>query len=218
MALDLDLARRNMITQQVRPSDVLDERVLEALAAVRREDFVPPAYRSLAFADLDLPIGHGEVMLRPVLEGRLLQAAAPQPEQRVLEIGTGSGFFTACLARLAGEVVSVEQHADLTDAARARLHAANVRNVRLEVAEAVRAYRVAQPFDVMVVTGAVFALPPHWSDWIRPGGCLIAIVGESPAQHATRFTRTTSGLVAKALFETDVPYLRYAEPPARFVL
>jgi protein-L-isoaspartate(D-aspartate) O-methyltransferase len=218
MSANLELARRNMIEQQVRPWDVLDERVLEALAAVRREDFVPPAYRNLAFADLDLPLGHGEVMLRPVLEGRLLQAAAPQPEERVLEIGTGSGFFTACLARLAGEVTSVEQHAEFVEAARARLHAANVRNARLELGEAVRTWRATQPFDVMVVTGAVHALPPHWGDWIRPGGRLVAIVGESPAQRAVRCTRTAAGLATEELFETDVPYLRHAEPPARFTL
>ena len=218
MSLNLELARHNMIEQQVRPWDVLDGRVLEVLSAVRREDFVPPAHRNLAFADLDLPLGHGEVMLRPVFEGRLLQAAAPTRSESVIEIGTGSGFLTTCLARLGAEVVSVEQHADFADAARARLHAANVRNARIEVAEAVRGFTSDRAFDVMVVTGAVFELPRHWRDWIKPGGRIVAFVGESPAQRAVMYVRDASGWAEQVLFETDLPYLRNAAPPQRFAL
>ena len=218
MSLNVELARHNMIEQQVRPWDVLDSRVLEVLGAVRREDFVPPAHRNLAFADLDLPLGHGEVMLRPVIEGRLLQAAAPARSESVLEIGTGSGFFTACLARLGAEVVSVEQHADFADSARARLHAANVRNAKIEVADAVRAFTSDRAFDVMVVTGAVSELPPHWREWIRPGGRIVAFVGESPAQRAMLYARTGTGWSEQTLFETDLPYLRNAAPPQRFAL
>jgi len=218
MSLNVELARHNMIEQQVRPWDVLDSRVLEVLGAVRREDFVPPAHRNLAFADLDLPLGHGEVMLRPVIEGRLLQAAAPARSESVLEIGTGSGFFTACLARLGAEVVSVEQHADFADGARARLHAANVRNAKIEVADAVRAFTSDRAFDVMVVTGAVSELPPHWREWIRPGGRIVAFVGESPAQRAVLYARTGTGWSEQTLFETDLPYLRNAAPPQRFAL
>ena len=218
MSLNVELARHNMIEQQVRPWDVLDSRVLEVLGAVRREDFVPPAHRNLAFADLDLPLGHGEVMLRPVIEGRLLQAAAPARSESVLEIGTGSGFFTACLARLGAEVVSVEQHADFADGARARLHAANVRNAKIEVADAVRAFTSDRTFDVMVVTGAVSELPPHWREWIRPGGRIVAFVGESPAQRAMLYARTGTGWSEQTLFETDLPYLRNAAPPQRFAL
>jgi protein-L-isoaspartate(D-aspartate) O-methyltransferase len=218
MSLNVELARHNMIEQQVRPWDVLDSRVLEVLSSVRREDFVPPAHRNLAFADLDLPLGHGEVMLRPVIAGRLLQAAAPTPSESVLEIGTGSGFFTACLARLGADVVSVEQHADFADGARARLHAANVRNARIEVADAVGGFTSGRAFDVMVVTGAVFELPRHWRDWIKPGGRLVAFVGESPAQRAMRFVRDASDWSEQALFETDLPYLHNAAPPQRFAL
>src|SRR3954454_7656058 len=112
MSLNIELARHNMIEQQVRPWDVLDSRVLEVFSAIRREDFVPAAQRNLAFADVDLPLGHGEVMLRPVIEGRLLQAALPTRGESVLEVGTGSGFFTACLARLAGRVTSLEMQPD----------------------------------------------------------------------------------------------------------
>ena len=218
MSLNVELARHNMIEQQVRPWDVLDGRVLEVLSAVRREDFVPPAHRNLAFADLDLPLGHGEVMLRPVIDGRLLQAAAPARSESVLEIGTGSGFLTACLARLGAEVVSVDQYADFADGARTRLHAANVRNARIEVADAVRGFTCDRAFDVMVVTGAVFELPQHWHDWIRPGGRIVAFVGASPAQRAMLYVREGSGWSEQALFETDLPYLRNAAPPQRFAL
>ena len=216
MSLNIELARHNMIEQQVRPWDVLDSRVLEALSAIRREDFVPPSLRNLAFTDFDLPIGHGEVMLRPVLEGRLLQAAAPNKSESVLEVGTGSGFFTACLARLAAEVVSIEQHVDLVQAANTRLHAANVRNARIENADALRGFEPRREFDVMVVTGAVFEFPQDWSKWVKNGGRIVAIVGASPVQNAVLYTRNGTALEAQSLFETDLPYLHGAEPPQRF--
>jgi protein-L-isoaspartate(D-aspartate) O-methyltransferase len=219
MSLNIELARHNMIEQQVRPWDVLDSRVLEALSAVRREDFVPPACRNLAFADLCLPLGHDEVMMKPVVEGRVLQAVSPTRADSLLEIGTGSGFLTACLARLAGEVVSVEQHADLADGARSRLHAANVRSAKVEVAEAVRSFDPGRQFDVMVVTGAVHQLPQHWRGWIKPGGRLFAVVGTSPVQRATLYTRTSDAeWDEQPLFETDLPYLSHAAPTKRFTL
>lgn len=219
MSLNIELARHNMVEQQVRPWEVLDSRVLEALSAIRREDFVPPACRNLAFADLSLPLGHGEVMMKPVLEGRVLQSVAPTREESVLEIGTGSGFLTACLARLSGEVVSVEQHAEFADAARTRLHATRIVNARIEVADAVAKFVPNRPFDVMVVTGAVFALPRHWREWVKPGGRLFAIVGESPAQHAVLYTRDAGNEWSEErLFETDLPYLHNATPPKRFTL
>jgi protein-L-isoaspartate(D-aspartate) O-methyltransferase len=218
MSLNIELARHNMIEQQVRPWDVLDSRVLEALSALRREDFVPPSQRNLAFADVDLPLGHGEIMLRPVLEGRLLQAASPLRSESVLEVGTGSGFFTACLARLAASVVSLEQYEDFVDTARTRLHAANTRGVKIEVTDAVTEFKSNEAFDVMVVTGAVHALPQHWRGWIRPGGRIVAFVGDSPAQRAMMFTRAGDAWTEQVLFETDMPYLRHAETPLRFAL
>ncbi len=218
MSLNIELARHNMIEQQVRPWDVLDSRVLEVLSALRREDFVPPSQRNLAFADVDLPLGHNEIMLRPVIEGRLLQAAVPNKSDSVLEVGTGAGFLTACLARLAGAVVSLEQYEDFADAARTRLHASNSRNVKIEVTDAVRSFSANEAFDVMVVTGAVHALPQHWRGWIKPGGRLIAIVGDSPAQQAIMYTRDGDAWSEQTLFETDLPYLRHAEPPQRFSL
>lgn len=219
MQTNTELARQNMVENQVRPWEVLDARVLDTLRTVRREDFVAPAHRALAFADLALPIGHGEVMLKPVVEGRILQALALQPAERVLEIGTGSGFLTACIAQLAASVTSVELHADLADAARSRLAAAHIRNARLEVAEALRAFSTTETFDVVVVGGAVHALPDRFRAWVRPGGRLFAFVGDSPAMQAMLYTRADdTHWTQESLFETDLPYLKNAEPPRRFTL
>jgi len=219
MSLNIELARHNMIEQQVRPWEVLDSRVLEALTVVHREDFVPAGYRNLAFADLGLPLGHGEFMMKPVVEGRVLQAVVPTRAESVLEIGTGSGFLAACLARLAASVHSIEQHADFADAARARLRGANVANATVEVAEAAHGFVPDRQYDVVVVTGAVFALPQRWREWVKPGGRLFAIVGESPVQRATLYSRAADGAWSEdGLFETDLPYLANAAPPPRFVL
>jgi protein-L-isoaspartate(D-aspartate) O-methyltransferase len=219
MLTQTEQARTNMVENQVRTWEVLDSRVLETLRGVRREDFVPPRHRALAFADLPLPIGHGEVMFKPVVEGRLLQALALAPNQRVLEIGTGSGFLTACMARLCAHVTSVERHADLADGARAQLAAAQVRNTTIETADAVHDFHPDGQFDAVVVGGAVWAVPERFRDWVRPGGCLLAIVGESPAMQAMLYTRADSShWTASSLFETDAPYLYNAEPPRRFTL
>jgi protein-L-isoaspartate(D-aspartate) O-methyltransferase len=158
-------------------------------------------------------------MMKPVIEGRVLQAVVPVGTESVLEIGTGSGFLTACLARLAASVHSVEQHAGFADEARAKLLAAGVVNATVELAEAVGGFEPKQQYDVIVVTGAVAALPQRWREWVRPGGRLLAIVGESPAQRATLFTRDAGDQWTEAgLFETDLPYLSHAAPPLRFVL
>lgn len=219
MQINTELARQNMIENQVRTWEVLDPRVLEALGAIRREDFVPARYRNLAFADTALPIGHGERMFKPVIEGRILQALALVPGERVLEIGTGSGFLTACIAYLAGNVVSIERHADLAEAARAQIAAAQLRNVSIEVADAIRDFSSDQPFDAVVIGGAVHALPERARHWVKPGGRLFAIVGDSPAMQAILYTRVdATHWQQESLFETDVPYLLHAEPPRRFAL
>jgi protein-L-isoaspartate(D-aspartate) O-methyltransferase len=219
MSLNLELARFNMVEQQVRPWEVLDSRVLEALTAIRREDFVPAAHRNLAFADLALPLTHGEFMMKPVVEGRVLQAVVPTRAESVLEIGTGSGFLTACLARLAGSVHSIEQHADLADAARACLQAARITNAAIEVSEAVNGFVPKEHYDIVVATGAVHTLPQRWREWVRPGGRLFAIVGSSPVQRATLYSRDVDGRWSEdGLFETDLNYLNNAAPPRQFVL
>ena len=219
MLTNADVARQNMIENQVRPWEVLDARVLDVLAAVRREDFVPARYRNLAFVDMALPLGHGETMMKPTVEGRMLQALDLRTEDRVLEIGTGSGFVTACLARLAGSVTSVEIHADFAEAARARIAASGAKNVRLEVADAVRGFDSGERFDAVVVTGAVYSLPDRLRAAVAPLGRLFAIVGESPAMQATLFTRADeTHWREESLFETDLPYLTHAEPPRRFAL
>jgi protein-L-isoaspartate(D-aspartate) O-methyltransferase len=219
MLTNIDIARQNMVENQVRPWEVLDARVLDVLKAVRREDFVPAKYRSLAFADMALPIGHGQSMMKPTVEGRLLQALALDGDDRVLEIGTGSGFVTACLARLAAAVTSVEIDAALAESARVRVAASGAQNVRIDVADAVRDFRPNERFDAVAVTGAVNALPDRFRDWVAPGGRLFAIVGESPAMQAMLYTRVDdTHWSEESLFETDLAYLTHAEPPRRFAL
>jgi len=218
MAMNFDQARLNMVENQVRPWEVLDGRVLEIISRIHREDFVASAHRQLAFADLCLPLGHGEVMMKPVVEGRVLQALALLPTDRVLEIGTGSGFLTACLAGLSAHVTSVDIHADFTAAAAPRLRAAAVTNVDLITGEAVQAWQPSGLFDALVVTGAVSAIPPRWLTWLKPDARALIVCGQSPAQQATLLTHEGNGRYREEiLFETDLPYLTHAEPPQRFV-
>ena len=216
-AMDFDTARATMIEQQIRPWEVLDPRVLDALAQVRREDFVPRAYRTLAFADIALPLDHDESMLKPVVEGRLLQALDLNAADDVLEIGTGSGFVTACLARLAHAVTSIDIHPDFIDAARPRLVAAGAGNVRLEVAD-VLAWNAGRQFDAVCIGGAVAEIPQRFLDWVKAGGRLFVIRGSAPAQEALRMTRRGDGGHTESLFETDIPYLRGAAPLPQFAL
>ena len=217
MNIDFARSRENMVEQQVRPWDVVDVRVLDTLATLPREAFVAPALRNLAYADMALPIGHGEVMMKPVLEGRLLQALLPGAEESVLEIGTGSGYLTACLARLAREVTSVERHADLADAARARLAARGIANTIVHTAD-VFAGAPNRRFDVICVAGAVATLPPQFIDWLEPGGRLFAVRGQAPAMEAILVRREVNGSRVESLFETDLPYLAGAAPVPAFTL
>jgi protein-L-isoaspartate(D-aspartate) O-methyltransferase len=217
MPIDFQAARNTMVEQQVRPWEVLDPRVLDAIASVPRENFVPDAYRTLAYADLPLPLAHGETMMKPVVEGRLLQALELQAQDEVLEIGTGSGYVTACLARMAREVVSLDLLEDFTRLARARLDALGVGNVRLETGDAF-AYAPARQFDAVAVTGAVATIPAAFARWLKPGGRLFVVHGASPAQSAVRGTLRGDQLHLEGLFETDIPYLRGAEPIPRFRL
>lgn len=220
--IDFAKARELMVEQQVRPWDVLDPRVLEVLAAMPREDFVPAAQRALAYADLVLPLAHGEVMMKPVVEGRALQALDLSPADDVLEIGTGSGFLAACLGRLAREVVSIERHADLADAARARLAAHGAGNVSVIAADAF-SWDNSRRFAAICVTGAVAAIPPRFIEWLQPDGRMFIVRGRSPAMEAV-LLRNPSGTpriessALQSLFETDLPYLAGAAPVPTFEL
>lgn len=219
MAMNFEQARINMVENQVRPWEVLDGRVLDVLGRVRREDFVADQHRQLAFADLCLPLGHGEVMMKPVVEGRVLQALELLATDHVLEIGTGSGFLTACLASLSARVTSVDIHADFTAGAATRLKSAGFANVDLVTAEAVLDWQPAGQFDALVATGAVAEMPSRWLQWLKPGARALIVRGNSPAQHATLLTHEGAGRYREEiLFETDLPYLTHAGPQPRFVL
>jgi protein-L-isoaspartate(D-aspartate) O-methyltransferase len=217
MTIDYTQARENMVEQQVRPWDVLDARVLDTLATLPREAFVADAHRALAYADLELPLGDGQAMMKPVVEGRTLQALKPQADEDVLEIGTGSGYLAACLGHLARDVLSLEIHPGLAAAARARLEAAGLgNNVRIETADALT-YDTDRRFDVVCVTGAVSALPAHFLKWLRPGGRLFVVQGAPPVMEAVLHVQDVNGTRTESLFETDLPYLIGAAPVPQFV-
>jgi protein-L-isoaspartate(D-aspartate) O-methyltransferase len=217
MTIDYTLAREMMVEQQVRPWDVLDGRVLETLSTVPREVFVPEVHRALAYADLEIPLGHGEKMMKPVVEGRTLQALKLQADEDVLEIGTGSGYLTACLGSLAREVVSLEIRPEFAAAARARLDARQLGgNVRIEAADALQ-YETDRRFDAICVTGAVSAIPARFVQWLRPGGRLFVVRGRSPAMEAVLQVNDVNGPRIESLFETDIPNLVGAAPAPQFV-
>lgn len=215
MTLDYAKAREAMVEQQVRPWDVLDPRVLGVLSALPREDFVPAAHRALAYVDIEIPLGFGEAMMKPVVEGRALQALAPAEGDEVLEIGTGSGFLAACLGRLAREVVSIERHAGLADAARVRLLAHGIGNVRVEHADAF-AWDSERRFDAVCVTGAVDTVPSRFLQWLRPGGRMFVVHGRAPAMQAALLRAEVNGVRSESLFETDLAYLAGAAPVPEF--
>ena len=217
-APDYAKARGLMVEQQVRPWDVLDARVLDALSSIPRDAFVPAVHRPLAYVDVALPLAHGEFMMKPVVEGRMLQALALTPSDEVLEIGTGSGFITACLGRLARDVVSLELHADLAGAARACLTAQNLAgNVRIETADAL-AWTTERRFDAICVTGAFDRIPSRFVEWLRPGGRLFVVQGRSPVMEAILVRNDVNGQRIESLFETDLPYLVGAAPAPSFEL
>jgi len=215
--MNLEQLRFNMIEQQIRPWDVLDPRVLELLKVVRREQFVSPASRALAFVDTEIPLGHGAAMWQPKLEARALQALALQPTDSVLEIGSGSGYLSALLARMAAQVTSVEIEPELSAQAARNLATHNITNVTLQVGDAAQGWGEAE-YDAIVLTASVPVLPPAYKQQLKVGGRLFAIVGDAPAMQAQLITRTAADTFeTRTLFETNVDPLRNALQPERFV-
>ena len=212
--IDIERARFNMIEQQIRPWEVLDQEVLDLLFTVRREEFVPAQYRSLAFVDMEIPLGHGETMLAPRLEARMLQELAVRPGDRILEVGTGSGYMTALLAKRGKHVYSVEIIPEFSAQAAARLEAHGITNVTLEVGDAARGWDRHAPYDVIVLTGSVPVLAESFQRSLSPGGRLLAVVGEAPVMEARLIVCAGNAL---GLFETCIPALRNAPQPERFV-
>ena len=211
-------ARFNMVEQQIRPWDVLDQEVLDLLFTVRREEFVPAQYRSLAFVDMEIPLGHGEVMLAPRIEARMLQELAVKPGDRILEIGTGSGYMTALLAKRGAHVASVEIIPELSAQAAAKLVAQGITNVTLEVGDAARGWDRLAPYDVIVLTGSVPVLADAFQRSLKPGGRLLAVVGEAPVMESRLLVCAGDGdCNTLGLFETCIPALRNAPQPQRFV-
>jgi protein-L-isoaspartate(D-aspartate) O-methyltransferase len=213
-------AREQMIEHQVRAWEVLDPRVLATLRAVRREQFVPPGQEYLAFADTTVPLPCGQQMLRPSVVGRLLQALELTGTERVLEIGAGSGYVTACLASLASQVKSLELFAQLADLARANLAAAGVRNAEVITADAMQdgAQGAAGPrFDAIAVTGSLPVYDERFQRQLEIGGRLFVIVGDAPVMEARLIRRTAEdGWVSESLFETVVAPLQNARRPSGF--
>jgi protein-L-isoaspartate(D-aspartate) O-methyltransferase len=215
--MDFEQARFNMVEQQIRTWEVLDPTVLELLFSVKREDFVPPEFRSLAFADVEIPLGFGQKMWAPKMEARVLQELDLKPDDSVLEVGSGSGYLTALLASRAQDVISVEIVPELREAARARLQKARIDNVGLELGDASRGWG-ERGFDAIVLTGSTPILPESWLQQLNPGGRLFAVVGDVPAMSARLLRWTAPGAVASEdLFETVIAPLVNAPQPERFV-
>jgi len=207
-----------MLGQQLRAWEVLDDRVLRAFAETPREDFVPSDYRDLAFADVEIPLQCGQGMLAPKVEGRILQALQVEPVEEVLVVGTGSGYLTACLARLAKRVTSVDIFPDLVAAAQPKLAACRIRNVELTVTDAFDLSHRAR-FDAIAVTGSVPHLDQHFTGMLRPQGRLCIVVGREPAMEARLITLQPDGTTTTdSLFETVLAPLINAERPEPFVL
>lgn len=216
--MDIEQARYNMVEQQIRPWDVLNQHVLDLLFKLRREDFVPEAHRALAFVDMEIPLGHDQRMWTPKLEARVVQELAIQPTDRVLEIGTGSGYLTALLAMEAAEVVSVDIEPGFTAAAIQKLHAHGIHNVRLHTADAAHDWPDDAGFDAIVLTGSTPLLSDAFRQRLRVGGRLFAITGDAPVMQAQLLTCTAPGSFRSiTLFETCVAPLLNAPHPAAFV-
>jgi protein-L-isoaspartate(D-aspartate) O-methyltransferase len=215
-AFDFEQARFNMVEQQIRPWDVLDQSVLDLLFNLKREDFVPAAYQALAFADLEIPLSPNARMWTPKMEARVLQELKLKPRERVLEIGSGSAYFTAMLASFAGEVTSVELDPRLARDAQGKLARGGFSNARIEIGDGAQGFG-EDNYDAIVLTGSTPLLPERFFAQLKPGGRIFAVVGEAPAMTARLVRWTAPGArTSTDLFETVIQPLVNAAAPARF--
>jgi len=215
--MNVEQARFNMIEQQIRPWDVLDPEVLQLLSLVRREDFVPASLRHLAFSDTELPLKPGRSLLQPKVEARLLQELQLQPTDRVLELGTGSGYLTALMAHQAEQVISLEPDAELAEAAQGRLRRLGLNRAQVQVAPLTAGAAAQGPFDAIVLTGSVAEVPAVLLAQLKPGGRLLAIVGQEPVMQAVLLRAVGAGQPARTeLFDTVVARLPGATEPSAF--
>lgn len=216
--MNIEMARAQMLGQQIRAWEVLDDRVLDVLAGTPRESFVPDAYKELAFADMEIPLEHGQYMMAPKIEGRLLQALELRAEDEVLEVGTGTGYLTACLARLARHVLSLDIFPEFTASASRKLQQHGIDNVTLETVDALRLSAPGR-FDAIAVTGSVPELDEHFVNMLKPGGRLFIVVGREPTMEARLVRLHGPGeWTEQSLFDTVRKPLINAERPAPFVL
>lgn len=220
--MNIEQARFNMVEQQIRPWDVLDQGVLDLLFVVKREDFVPTLYKALAFADLEIPLGvdgdAGAMMLQPKIEARILQEIQLRKSDRVLEIGAGSGYMAALLGAKAEHVFSVEIVPALARLAQDNLRRAGIDNVTVELGDGARGWAVHAPYDVIVLSGLTPLLPQAFLQQLKIGGRLFAVVGEPPVMEAQLVTAMGDGAFQTVnLFETSIARLQNAEAPSRFV-
>lgn len=217
--MNMQQARFNMVEQQIRPWEVLDSAVLDLMERSPREEYVPQEYKKLAYADIAIPLGDGEVMMPPRVEARLLQALEIKPGDEILEIGTGTGYLTSLLAQLGGRVTSVDISAGLATLGAENLNRHGIQNVSVETGDAVRGWTRDAPYDVIAVTGSVPVFEGQFQDQLKVGGRLFVIVGEAPAMEALLIDRAAEDQWSReSLFETVIPPLRGARQPDRFVL
>jgi protein-L-isoaspartate(D-aspartate) O-methyltransferase len=215
--MNIEQARFNMVEQQIRPWNVLDLGVLELLSVVKREAFVPAAYQALAFADLEIPLGHGQCMLAPRLEARLLQDLALQPHETVLEIGAGSGYMAALMAHRAHRVVSLEIVPELATMARNNLRAAGIQNAEVRQADGAASTAAEGNYEVIVLSGSVTEVPQSLLNLLKVGGRLAGIVGDEPAMCATLVTRTSAtAFTTRQPWDCNAPRLQGFAEPSRF--
>ncbi len=215
--MDLEQTRFNMVAQQIRTWYVLDDNVLDLLYKVKREEFVPAENRAAAFVDMEIPLGYGQVMLTPKMEARILQELHVQKTDKILEVGSGSGYMTALLADRGAHVYSVEIIPELKAMAENNLKAHNITNVTVEQGDAARGWSKHEPYDVIVLTASTPVLPAAFQNSLNPGGRMFAIVGEDPVMEALLITCVAPGeFTTTQLFETSTAALVNAQQPARF--